>query len=511
MTHDSATSSGHRRRSPWLLTITVCLHVSVAPLCIGRAAQAEPPQLGNGVKIGEVTSEQAIIWTRLTKAAEYKTDGVDFVNRPRVTENTDPKQLGPAHGYGGQVPPGKSLADMNSAVPGVAGEVRLTHWSRGKPDQMQTTPWTAVTASNDFVHQFHLNRLSPGTTYRFRVEGRTGASDAARVSFVSEFTTAPALDDPAPVSFTVVTGQRWQTRDDARNGQKIYPQMAKLNPSFFVHTGDIVYYDNPPPMVTHLDLARLKWNRMYALPFLRAFHNRVPSYFMKDDHDSWQNDDWPTMTNQKMGLFTWEQGRRTFLEQVPMGERTYRTARWGKDLQIWLVEGRDFRSPNDAPDGPAKTIWGAEQMEWFQQTVESSDATFRILISPTPIVGPDHLWKSAKVDNHVAAGRAYEGTRLRQFLGQQRNLFVVCGDRHWQYVSEDPQTGVREYACGPTTDQHATEIVNDDRRGVEYIRFKGGFLSVSIRREAGVPVAIFRHHAVDGSVQNEDRQSGQVN
>ena len=44
-----------------------------------------------------------------------------------------------------------------------------------------------------------------------------------------------------------------------------------------------------------------------------------------------------------------------------MGEQTYRTFRWGKDLQIWLVEGRDFRSPNNMPDGPDKTIWGAEQ------------------------------------------------------------------------------------------------------------------------------------------------------
>jgi alkaline phosphatase D len=31
---------------------------------------------------------------------------------------------------------------------------------------------------------------------------------------------------------------------------------------------------------------------------------------------------------------TFEQGLRIFREQVPMSERTYRTFRWGKTLQI---------------------------------------------------------------------------------------------------------------------------------------------------------------------------------
>jgi alkaline phosphatase D len=53
-----------------------------------------------------------------------------------------------------------------------------------------------------------------------------------------------------------------------------------------------------------------------------------------------------------MGDFTFEQGLWIFPQQVPMGARTYRTYRWGKHLQVWLMEGRDFRSPNKKPDGP---------------------------------------------------------------------------------------------------------------------------------------------------------------
>ena len=194
--------------------------------------------------------------------------------------------------------------------------------------------------------------------------------------------------------------------------------MQNLKPSFFVHTGDIEYYDKPLPYALNVELARFKWNRIYSMPFQRNFHNNVSSYFIKDDHETLKNDCWPGQT---YGDITWKDGLEIFREQVPMGEKTYRTVRWGKDLQIWLVEGRDFRSNNTMPDGPNKTIWGAEQKKWFFETVEKSDATFRILISPTPIVGPDRAMKN---DNHANKGFTYEGNELRSFISKQKNIFI---------------------------------------------------------------------------------------
>ena len=300
----------------------------------------------------------------------------------------------------------------------------------------------------------------------------------------------------------MVTGQEYTRRDDPDNGHKIYPQMGKLDLDFFVHTGDIVYYDKPGPYADSPALARFKWNRIYAMPFQRDFHNHVASYFMKDDHDTLKNDCWP---GQRYGDLTWSKGLALFREQVPMGNNTYRTIRWGKDLQIWLVEGRDFRSPNTRPDGPGKTIWGDEQKRWFFRTVVESDATFRVLISPTPLVGPD---RDNKNDNHANKGFTSEGDELRGFIGQQKNLYVICGDRHWQYVSVDAANHVREYSCGPTSDQHAGGFSEKKRSPMhEYLKVQGGFLSVLVRREDGIPTIAFRHHGVDGQICNEDVQS----
>ena len=185
-----------------------------------------------------------------------------------------------------------------------------------------------------------------------------------------------------------------------------------------------------------------------------------------------------------------------------MGDSTYRTRRWGRDLQVWLVEGRDFRSPNTTPDGPAKTIWGAEQKEWFFKTVRESDATFKVLVSPTPLVGPD---RGNKNDNHANRGFTHEGRELREFISKQGNMYVCCGDRHWQYVSVDSETGVREYSCGPTSDKHAGGFSQKMRSPMHrYLKVRGGFLSVTVGRDGGEPRITFRHHDVRGEVVNED-------
>ncbi|MEJ2701782.1 MAG: alkaline phosphatase D family protein, partial [Sedimentisphaerales bacterium] len=281
---------------------------------------------------------------------------------------------------------------------------------------------------------------------------------------------------------------------------KIYDVMRKLKPDFFVHTGDIEYYDRPRPYAKNKELARFKWNRIYAMPFQRAFHEGTTSYFIKDDHDTLKNDCWP---GQKYGQLTWEQGLAIFREQVPMGEKTYRTIRWGRDLQIWIVEGRDFRSPNKMPDGPGKTIWGKEQKQWFFDTVKKSDATFRILISPTPIVGPD---RANKNDSYANKGFTYEGSQIREFIASQKNMCVINGDRHWQYVSVDPKTGVREYGCGPSSDIHAGGYSMSMRKPMQkYLRIKGGFLAVTVKRTNGQPTITFRHYGPDGKIYNEDQ------
>lgn len=97
------------------------------------------------------------------------------------------------------------------------------------------------------------------------------------------------------------------------------------------------------------------------------------------------------------------------------------------------------------PDGPEKTIWGHDQMEWFKSTVRQSDATFKVLISPTPFVGPD---RGKKNDNHANIGFKYEDDQLNSLVSRI-NMVAVRSDRRLQYSSRDAETGVMEFSCGP--------------------------------------------------------------
>ena len=457
---------------------------------LGGVAQVDAAVfMANGIKIGEVTQTSAILWTRLTQQPERNHAGFAFPELKRKDNPTEAKQL-----------QGHALEEMEGAVPGAAGEVRFLYWADGEPSaQVKSTAWLRVSAANDFTAQVPLGGLRAGTRYLLRAEGRSQADGGAECVVEGTFATPPAADEAKQITFTVVTGQDYWLRDDPVNGYRIYDLMRKLQPDFFVHTGDIVYYDRAKPLATSVRLARFKWNRMFALPFERAFHTEVASYFIKDDHDTLKDDCWP---GQVFGELTWTDGLALVREQVPVGNNPIRHIRWGKDLEIWLPEGREFRSANDAPDGPEKTIWGKAQKEWFFNSVRASDATFRILISPTPLVGPD---RAKKGDNHANAAFATEGRELREFMATQKNMLVICGDRHWQYVSVDPATGVREYSTGPTSDAHAGGFSESDRTPMHrYLKITGGFLSVTVERVDGQARAIFRHYGTNGDIYNED-------
>lgn len=480
--------------------------IAVLPLALLTSmAAGQGPYQATGIKVGEVTDTSAVIWTRLTRLPErigseaampeflYQTPENDALQEALPIPPL-PHDWVPFVRY----PDGSSIEFIEGAVVGAAGETRVLY-RPANASEWRATSWRAVNPERDFTRQFTLTDLMPSTSYELRVEGRRTGSEAVSSSLDGSLRSAPEPDQQAPITFAAVTGTEYPDQDAPEGGFRIHQAMMDLGIDFFVHTGDILYYDE---WAKDLDLARWGWARMFSLPTHTDFHRQVPTYFMKDDHDTWLNDTWPSQQSTLMGNFTFQQGLEVFREQVPMSESTYRTFRWGQDLQIWLVEGRDFRSANTDPDGPGKTIWGAEQKAWFRRSVAASDAAFRVLISPTPLVGPD---RDNKNDSHANQAFAFEGRELREFIARQDNMIVICGDRHWQYVSVDAETGVREYATGSASDAHAGGWSNDDYRSEHrYLNVIGGFLSVTAERIDGVPTLTMRHHGVDGEVLNED-------
>ncbi len=456
-------------------------------LCLGQPTSAA--EMAMGFRVGEVTAESAIVWTRITRHAERNWDGY-----------RDPKKRGPKNNT--YTPSEVKVEDREGATPGAAGQVRVVFSRENeKPTTETATAWVTVNAEHDFSHQFHLKYLQPGQRYRLRAEARDSADAKITATPSGSFRTPHRADRWQNVEFGVVTGQSYWDLDH-REGYHIYPAMQKLDLDFLVPTGDTVYLDSEAPRARTVELARYHWQRMYSLPRHVALHRDVPGYWEVDDHDSWANDGWPTMNAPWMNPLTFEQGFDVFREQVPIGESTFRTIRWGKGLQIWMVEGRLHRSPNRMPDGPEKTIWGKEQLQWLQRSILESDADFRVLISPTPIVGPDRT--KGKNDNHANDSFAHEGNLFRSWTKEQNltNFYTCCGDRHWQYMSIDPKSGLREFSCGPASNAHAGgNPVQPPWQ--PFLRVKGGFLGVSVKKVDGLPTILFRHRDVHGKIVHE--------
>lgn len=144
------------------------------------------------------------------------------------------------------------------------------------------------------------------------------------------------------------------------------------------------------------------------------------------------------------------------------------------------------------------------------RTVAESDARWKVLISPTPLVGPD---RPAKHDNHANAAYAYEAEEIRTWLQANvpEGFFVICGDRHWQYHSVHPATGLHEFSVGPASDKHAQGSTGFDPVYHRFHRVDGGFLSVALERIDGKNSIAFRLHDVGGNIVHEPQQSRPLN
>jgi alkaline phosphatase D len=293
------------------------------------------------------------------------------------------------------------------------------------------------------------------------------------------------------------------SQTDRPDGFHIYESLERVKPEFFVSCGDNVYYDSDDPVVNSVAVARYHWHRMYSMGTLHSCLRTLPGYWQKDDHDVYSDDSYPGLQTPKMAPFQFSEGQRLFREQIPSpagDQPMYRRFRWGSQVEIWLPDSRDHRSPNPEPDGPGKSLWGAEQKRWLQETLANSTARWKFVINPNPVVGPDH---GRKRDNHANPTFAIEGREFRHWLKNNvdGSVILMNGDRHWQYHSVDPGTGLNEFGCGAASDSHSVmPSGGEDLRYHRFLRAKGGFVTVRVTPSKPDEALLLQYHDVHGSI-----------
>ncbi len=485
----------------------------VATLCAALPSDF-PVNLRQGIMAGEVSQTASILQSRLTSS------------NPRQ----DPRWEG---------------------VRGIGGWARFEIADNERFDDSRTTEWIEASPYSDFIVKRKVDGREPATRYYYRLHYGTKKQDL-RISDAATFRSLAGKDIAAPYSLAVVTGMNYSffhhtgsSRIGPYDGPDKalgYPALAsilKLKPDFFVGTGDNVYYDHPGHRgraQTRHEM-RKKHHEQYSQPRSLDLFREVATYWMKDDHDHRFDDsdavnavrirapkqlNYYPRTNIHEGESgsgfapSHELGIQVFQEQLPVVDPdardpvTYRTHRVSGDLQVWIVEGRDYRSPLDQPDGPRKTIWGAEQKAWLLETLKQSDATFKLLLSATPMIGPD---SSSKRDNHTNInGYRHEGQEFFRSLAEigvsGDEFLVACGDRHWQYHSIAAD-GYQEFSSGAWVDKNAilgsfpgdpntTDPDGAIQQPYHSPNASGGFLIISVVPEGASARAEFQFYDEQG-------------
>ena len=445
-------------RRKFLKSASVLLGTAAVPwgaMSIVHAVPGAAPQLAQGIMIGDVRADRALIWSRSDRAArllvEY-TDSGNFANPIRV---------------------------------------------RG-PFALETSDYTA---------RVDLTDLPNDSEIFVRVMFQDLSNDRIVSPPVQgSFRTAPAKNRAIRFVWGGDTaGQGWGINLDF-GGMKIYEAMRLTNPDFFIHSGDNIYADGPiqasviaengrewknlvTPEVAKVaeTLAEFRGRYKYNLldENLRRFNAEVPQIWQWDDHEVVNN--WSdskdlsadTRYSEKNIPLLIARGNRAFLEYAPLrytgveeSERVYRAIPYGQLLDVFVLDMRSYRAGNSynrqpAP-GPDTAYLGVEQIAWLKQQLSQSRAVWKVIAADMPIGlqvgdGTDAQgrprWENDANGDGPVLGREFEIADILNSIKRQKiqNVVWFTADVHYcaahyydpkaaQYQDFDP---FWEFVAGP--------------------------------------------------------------
>ena len=351
-----------------------------------------------------------------------------------------------------------------------------------------------VFGDDDYTVKEIATGLRPATRYYYRWRHGNALSD------IGTFKTAPAPAAASGVFRFVFTGDS----DGAKvNGAPFYNNFEVLdaarreNPDFFVYLGDTIYADERAagllPNSETLDdfRARYKENRGYSA--LRNLMEATSIYAIWDDHEVIDNFD-PSSVDPALLA----NGRKAFLEYMPINEDLlqpdsgcivtpfFRVFHWGKDVDIIILDLRSCRSPEatlaaqgdlapllpppvralfapfltanpppgavEAINDPSRTLLGARQKELLKSALLHSTAKFKFIINE------DNIQQLFLLPYDSWEGYGADRKEILNFIRDNHisNVIFLTTDYHLNIIGNvaldrfaDPQPIAVEFITGP--------------------------------------------------------------
>jgi alkaline phosphatase D len=321
---------------------------------------SRPPEITHGVQAGEVEDSRAVIWARCNEPARM-----------------------------------------------------IVEWATADAGPWQQVAGTVVTPATDHTGTVVLDRLPAGQRIQYRVrferEAARGRSLAARGSFATPSTTK------LRVAWTGDTCGQGFGRNPEWGGLRGYAALRAAQPDVLVHSGDMIYADNPilaevalpggriwrnltnervGRVAQELDDFRARFAYNLEDDHVRALMAEVPVIAAWDDHET-KNNWWPGQQlddkryTERDASTLAARARQAFFEWNPIarsaGAQIHRVMHHGPLLDIVLLDARSFRAPNDANTGEAGVMLGEKQAAWLVETLAASRARFKLVACDQPI------------------------------------------------------------------------------------------------------------------------------
>ncbi|MFE7615022.1 alkaline phosphatase D family protein [Streptomyces sp. NPDC057496] len=384
------------------------------------------PRAAWGVQVGDVTSSSALVWVRSDRPARMvvETSATESFRRARTWHGP---LLGPGSDFTGTTP-------LYGLPPGEQVHYRVTLIDpqdprrSGKP--VQGTFRTAPARRRDGV--------------RFLWSGD-------------------------------IAGQGWGINPDI-GGYVVYDEMRRLDPDFFLCSGDNIYADGViEPSVTLPDgrvwrnvtteekskvaetLAEYRGNFRYNLldRNLREFNAQVPSIVQWDDHEV-RNNWYPGQIlddarySEKDVDVLAARSMRAFREYFPVSTphgpsgdgRMHRVVRHGPLLDVFVLDMRSFRNANSPGRQADDTtgILGAEQLRWLKHELSRSRAVWKVIAADMPLGlvvtdGATDFEAVAQGDPGAPLGRELQIAELLRFIKHRRITGTVWLTADVHYTS----------------------------------------------------------------------------
>lgn len=462
------------------------LLVLAGTLAFTPGASAEPKGFKFGVATGDVGTKSAIVWARTTKAGDTR---IHVTGRKHQFTQCNVKK-----------------APSNRLV--------------------------KSTTSNDLTVQKLVSGLRPNTKFKYRFCMTNG-----RRSAVGYFKTAPKQGQKQKIRFALAGDQ------DARplpggdepywNNFEVWNRIKAQDNDFNVLMGDTIYSDTEVPGYTLDDVAvsvKQKWAAYKTNLGMKPWTNARGSaayYAHWDDHEflndfsqkentfPYSNDGEPQGSTNISGKQLYKQGVQAFTDYNPVSFSTksgiYRSQRWGKNLEIFFLDERSFRSasadytgacdnppgsgdPDLAPtapqsarnlfaalipalanpvsqeclDGindPNRTMLGANQLSTFKKAVKNSTATFKVIFNEVPIQQfyalPYDRWEGYESERLALLHFLENNVKNAVFLTTDVHASLV-NDARFSTLGPDgvQDSGIIDVSTGPVATENYNGEIN---------------------------------------------------